>query len=206
MPMTRSCVTIASLALFAGAAQAHDHGYLISLGHEHSGGGHGNILEIEFEFSIAHTMHDPMFGLPGLSTDMLSFEEIIADPNDPHYHDGIATIAEGSKIRAVFTRFDAGVSAYDPFDLSNHMEAPGATFVVGTGGTNFDRAIIWNLDPSAPGFDAGAGVWTADFYITDAAGIHEDSQVYTMSLKMVPAPGSMLALGAAGLLAGRRRR
>lgn len=205
MDTKRTAVSTAAIALSAGIAHAHPHGYLVSLGHEHAGG-HGNMLQIDFDFGMAHTMHHSLFGLPGLSEDMLSFEEILADLNDPHYHEGIATIAEGSKIRAVFTRFDAGVSAYDPFDLSNHMDAPGASFVVGTGGTDFNRNIIWNLDPSAPGFDAGAGVWTADFYITDAAGIHEDSQVYTMSLKMVPAPGSMLALGAAGLLAGRRRR
>lgn len=205
MNTRHAAVSLAALALSAGIANAHPHGYLVSLGHEHSGGGHGNMLEIDFDFGMAHTMHHSLFGLPGLSEDMLSFEEILADLNDPHYHEGIATIAEGSKIRAVFTRFDAGVSAYDPFDLSIHMDAPGASFVVGTGGTDFDRNIIWNLDPSAPGFDAGAGVWTADFYITDAAGIHEDSQVYTMQLK-VPAPGALPLLAGAGLAIRRRRR
>jgi len=186
-------------------ASAHPHGYLVSLGHTHDGH-HDNKLSIEFDWMMAHTMHHSMFGLPGLSEDMLSFEEIIDDPNDAHWHDDLAFLAEGSKIKAIFTHFDAGVSAYDPFDMGTQLGAPGAEFAIGNGATNFNKKIIWNLDPSAPGFDAGAGVWTASFYLTDSSGTHMDSEVYTMSLKMVPTPGALAMLGVAGLLGGRRRR
>lgn len=202
---TARMLTAAALCVATGSAHAHVHGYLISLGHEHGGGHHENMLNIEFDWGMAHTMQHAMFGLPGLSEDMLSFEEIIADIHDPHYHDGVVPIMEGTKIQAIFTRFDAGVSVYDPFDLGTQMNTPDSIFVVGTGGTDFNRNIIWNLDPSAPGFDAGAGLWTADFYIRDASGMHEDSPVYTMSLKMVPAPGALTLLAAAGLVARRRR-
>ncbi len=158
--MKSACVVgaMAVCAMVAGAAAAHPHGYLVSLGETHHGGHSDNMLTIEFDWAMAHTMHHSMFGLPGLSEDMLSFEEIIDDPNDPHYHEGMAFLAEGSKVQAVFTHFDAGVSAYDPFDLGTQINMPGATFAIGNGTTNFDKHIIWNLDPSAPGFDADAGV------------------------------------------------
>lgn len=202
---TRLFTAAATLALMSGVASAHPHGYLVSLGHDHGGGHHENMLNVTFDWGMAHTMHHAMFGLPGLSEDMLSFEEIIADIHDPHYHDGVVPIMAGTKIQAVFTRFDAGVSVYDPFDLGTQMNTPDSVFAIGTGGTDFNRSIIWNLDPSAPGFDAGAGVWTADFYLRDTSGMHEDSQIYTMSLKMVPAPGALTLLAGAGLLARRRR-
>lgn len=203
--MAGALATASVMTLNATTASAHPHGYLVSLGDSHGGGHHENMLQINFDWMMAHTMHMPMFGLPGLSEDMLSFEEIIADPNDPHYHDGIIPIAEGTKIQAVFTRFDAGVSVYDPFDLSLQLNTPGVTFLIGTGGSDFNRKIIWNLDPSAPGFNAAAGVWTAEFYIRDTSGLHDDSQVYTMSLKMVPTPGALSLLAGAGLLARQRR-
>lgn len=198
--------SLGALALVAGVASAHPHGYLVSLGEMHHGGHSDNMLSIEFDWDMAHTMHHSMFGLPGMSDDMLSFEEIIDDPNDPHYHEGMAFLSEGSKVQAVFTHFDAGVSAYDPFNLGTRLDAAGATFAVGNGATNFNRHIVWNLDPSAPGFDMGAGEWTASFYLRDTAGLHLDSEVYTMRLKMVPAPGALAMLGVAGLMGGRRRR
>lgn len=203
---SRVCVCMVVAAGGALGASAHAHGYLISLGHEHGGMHHENMLDVMFDWEMPHTFSKSLFGLPGWSEDMLSFEEIIDDIHDPHWHDGVVPITGGTKIQAVFTRFDAGLSAYDPFDLSTRLDEPGATFTVGTGGTDFNRAIVWNLDPSAPGFDAGAGVWTADFYIRDASGTHMDSMVYTMSFKVIPAPGAMALLGGAGLLVGRRRR
>ena len=206
MKSARMIASVSVLALIAGAAAAHPHGYLVSLGDVHHGGHHDNMLSITFDWDMAHTMHHSMFGLPGMSDDMLSFEEIIDDPNDPHYHEGMAFLEEGSKIKAIFTHFDAGVSAYDPFDIGTQLNTPGAEFAVGNGATNFNKHIIWNLDPSAPGFDMGAGVWTASFYLTDSTGLHMDSEVYTMKLKMVPAPGALAMLGLAGALGGRRRR
>lgn len=195
------------------SALAHPHGYLVTLGGGggggHGGGGHENMLHITFDWMMAHGMKQSMFGLPGYSDDMLSFEEIIDDPNDPHWFEGMNPLAQGSKIQVVFTRFDVGVSAYDPFNMDEAMDTPGESMTIGNGGDNFNRKIIWNLNPNAPGFDAGAGRWTADFYLRDSSGTHMESEVYTMALRIVPTPGTLGALAMAGMLAGRvggRRR
>jgi hypothetical protein len=189
-----------ALAVCAGAATAHPHGFLV---YQDAASGQ---LRIDFDWAMAHHVDDVIPGVPGLAAAELSFEEIVSDPHEPHADPSRAPIAAGAKIVAVFTSFDAGVSAYDPADLLTPIDTPGQTFGVGTGGTDFDRAIIWSVNPAVPGFDHHAHHAHVSFFLRDVSGTHADSVEYTLALAPVPAPGAGVLLGALGLAAARRRR
>lgn len=197
--IVRVGVALGMLGAGTGLAAAHGSAYLTFVNAA------SNAIQVEYDWKDALMLDEQNPEFPGWSSDHLSFEEIINDRNDPHWDESMAFLASGSKVQIVFTGFDAGVYAYDGLDHATAFSSPGDSFSLGNGTTNFERQIIWRVDPDAPGFDAGAGVWNASFYLRDASGQHGDSEVYTMPLTIAPAPGSLALLGAAGLM-GRRRR
>lgn len=179
----------------ATPAIAHDHGYLI----------HANLetgdLEIEFEWEDSHHLDMQSPDLPGWWTDELSFEEVLADPNDPHYNPDWAGLTPGAKIQLVLDSFDIGLFAHDHDDHAIQY-GEGESVSLGTGFTDFTKPIIWRLDPATPGFDPTQPYWSVRFHIRDAAGLHADSPMY--EFRVTPSPAGAVVL--AGGLAFRRRR
>jgi len=143
--------------------------------------------------------------VPGLADDGLSFEEIVSDPHEPHAAPHRTPITLGSKVQVVFTSFDPGVYAVNPLDMSTILNTPGESVALGTGGSDFDKTVIFGADTAAPGFDPQMHQHHLSFYLRDTTGVHSDSQVYTLALHVVPAPG-VIATAGLGLLAAARRR
>lgn len=199
---TRTAITAAAVLAGLGAlsttAQAHPYGWRI--GQDSSGE-----LTVDFLWDVTHKRWDARSGFEGVVDDNLNFEEwpvpnpaIDLNPIDP-----------GAKIVIEVVSFDAGVKLWDPTDLgAGPISSAGEQYSIGTGGTSFIRGALWQVDQTAPGFDAGKGVWEASFIFKDLSGAHADSQTYTYLLEpaQVPAPAGALALGAVGALAARRRR
>lgn len=188
-----------AISLAATTASAHEMGFLV-----YSDAASGQ-LRIDFDWSMAHGLHHSMPGLPGLADDGLNFEEVVADVHEPHSAPHRFPITLGAKVQVVFTAFDPGIYAVNPLDTSTLLNTPGGSINLGTGGSDFAKTVIFGADINAPGFDPMMHEQHLSFYLRDTTGVHGDSEVYTLSLHLVPAPGAV-SLAGLGLLASARRR
>lgn len=93
------------------------------------------------------------------------------------------------------------LNIFDPFDQGTPL-LEGATHSIGVDTQN--HHLIYTVE-YASGLQVG-DVVTAEFYLSDANGFIEDSQVYELQFEIVPEPTSAVLLGLGGLMMMRRRR
>ena len=190
-------IAAAGAAIASSPAWAHPYGWRI-------GATADDQLTVDFLWGMTHKRFATDPGFNGVIDTGLQFEEWpVANPAL-----GLFPLEPGAKISIEIVSFDAGVRLWDPLDLSSPYAQPGERYSIGTSGTGFLRDAIWQIDPDAPGFDAGRSVWNATFRFIDGSGLYAASQDYTFRLQppFVPGPGGLGALAAAAMIASRRRR
>jgi hypothetical protein len=195
--MRSSVLAAAGAAIIVSVASAHPYGWRI-------GATADDQLTVDFLWQMPHTRFATHPDFAGVIDTGLQFEEWPV----PNPALGLFPLAAGSKIALEVVSFDTGVRLWDPLDLSSPYDAAGQLYAIGTSGSSFLRDAVWQIDPSAAGFDAGKGTWHATFRFVDRTGTYAASEDYTFLLKpaFVPAPAGAAALLGLGVLAGRRRR
>jgi hypothetical protein len=179
---------------FVSTAHAHPYGWRV--GQTIDGD-----LTVDFLWQQLHLLDDQLVGYAGFADRGLAFEEFpVANPTLNLY-----PLSSGGKIELVVSEFATGLYLRDQNDVPNARYLPGDSWSIGSSGTGFMTHPWWHLDTTTPGFDAQAGIWTAQFYLRDISGVHGDSEVYTFRVR-IPAPGSIATMGVLGLMASRRRR
>jgi len=132
-------------------------------------------------------------GIPGYAGAVMGFEALLFD----HADDGAFKLPDNCNIRVRVLGYDTGVFLWN--DNSSAQLNVGEAFNVGT--PYFHTHPIWQI--TEPGFGNSYKVILA---LEDSTGNYQTSDPFTLTFTPVPTPGAVFVLGAAGILAGRRRR
>lgn len=192
----RAGVMSAVVALAAGpAALAHE-------GIMHIGRTSAGVLVIaDFEFDDLFTLPVADPPLAGWAGHEPAFQSVGAD--DPGAD--VFALDAAAKISVEVVLFTTGVKLWN-HDLSFQVSQPGESISLGP--LPFTDSTVWHLDSAQPGFDPGAGEWSASFRLVDAGTTaYTPSASYTLRLGVIPAPSAIASLGViAGAGLARRRR
>jgi len=121
-----------------------------------------------------------------------------AEPGDPD----LLPPLTGHRIALRRLSFSPGFTMFEPFGLGEILAADGATFEYPAdpgGGFHIDLFF------AAPIGDPIGTQYSATFQLTDLAGLHDDSDAFTLRFEVMPEPVSLL-LAVFCLTAGRNRR